>query len=124
MTDGRVGMACINCHRTYDNDLSWINPAELQAWVQESAQQNRHLVESLVDVSHPRDIDSMRARYEAALSQVEKRAGCLYPSRPDVVPSEGQSRALETLAKVLSMAECMLKGCTERSCLEHQAGHR
>jgi hypothetical protein len=36
-TDGRVGMACINCHQTYDRDLSWIDPAELQAWVQESA---------------------------------------------------------------------------------------
>ena len=57
-----------------------------KAWVQESAQKNRHLVESLVDVSQPRDIDSVRGRFGALLPEAETgaetRAGCLYPSRP------------------------------------------
>jgi hypothetical protein len=84
-----------------------------KAWVQESAQKNRHLVESLVDVSQPRDIDSVRGRFGALLPEAETgaetRAGCLYPSRPHVVPSGPQSRALVTLANVheLPVPQCL-----------------
>eukprot|EP00505_MAST-04D_sp_SCG-Rhode-Island_P003269 Stramenopile-MAST_4_protein_3269 len=118
--DGRVGMACINCHRTYDGDRSWIDPEELQAWVQESAQKNRHLVESLVDLSQPRDIDSVRGRFGALLREAETRAGSLHPSRPHVVATDTQLGALKTLAEVhkLPVPQCQWEGCLEQSCLQ------